>query len=230
MEVEVGDDSHNVSGPFAGLNNGRGIERGDTPVARLQRGFFERYTPAVARDLLGCRLVRVVGGRRLSGVIVETEAYRGRGDPASHAYSGRTPRNAVMFGEAGHAYVFFAYGFHNCLHVTTEPRGSPGAVLLRALKPDEGIPSPLGREKEDWRLANGPGKLTRALRVDRSFNGEDFVKSHRLFIEPGARPTRIRWSERVGVSRGVERKWRFYVGDSRFVSPGKPAFRGPQNP
>ena len=136
-----------------------------------------------------------------------------------------------MFGEAGHAYVFFAYGFHNCLNVTTEPPGSPGAVLLRALQPDEGIPvMSRGRTEQDWSIASGPGKLTRALRVDGTFNGEDFVNSRRLFIEPGARPNWIRRSQRIGISRGVERKWRFYVGDSRFVSPGRPTSKGPQNP
>jgi len=92
---------------------------------RLQRSFFARYTPTVARELVGCRLVMMNRGRRLSGRIVETEAYRGSGDPASHAYPGRTNRNAVMFGEAGHAYVFFTMGMHYCLNVTTETPGTP---------------------------------------------------------------------------------------------------------
>ena len=201
-------------------------------MARLGREFFERYTPVVARDLLGCRLVRMWRDKRLSGIIVETEAYRGRGDPASHAYPGKTARNAVMFGDAGHAYVYFSYGFHNCLNVTTEGPGTPGAVLLRALEPQDGA-----SEMARWRgvkdlrqVADGPGKLTRALRVDRSFNGEDLIDSHRLFVESGPTPGGVRRSERVGISRGTERKWRFYVAGSEFVSPGKPSRRSSQNP
>jgi DNA-3-methyladenine glycosylase len=192
--------------------------------SRLGRRFFQRYTPAVARGLLGCRLVRVVGGRRLSGVIVETEAYRGRGDPASHAYPGRTARNAVMFGEAGHAYVYFSYGFHYCLNVTTEGTGRPGAVLFRALEPLEGVQEMVENRgvEGEGHTADGPGKLTQALRIDRSLNGEDLVTSKRLFIELGTKPPRIRRSERIGISRGTERKWRFYVADNKFVSSGNP--------
>jgi DNA-3-methyladenine glycosylase len=201
-------------------------------MTRLGREFFDRYTPEVARGILGCRLVRVWRGRRLSGTIVETEAYRGKGDPASHAYPGRTARNAVMFGEAGHAYVYFSYGFHNCLNVTTEPRGVPGAVLLRALEPIEGRSQMALRKgvEDDRRIADGPGKLTRALRIDRSFNGEDLVNSRRLFIEAGASKVRVRRTQRIGISRGTERRWRFYVEGSRFVSRGKTSTRRPQNP
>ena len=202
------------------------------PLSRLGREFFERYTPVVAKDLLGCRLVRVWRGKRFSGIIVETEAYRGKGDPASHAYPGRTPRSAVMFGEAGHAYVYFSYGFHNCMNVTTERPGVPGAVLLRALQPSEGASemSRRIRAKDERRIANGPGKLTYALRIDRGFNGEDLVHSPRLFVESGASPGRIVRSERVGISRGTERKWRYYVAGSAFVSPGRPSQGDLQNP
>ncbi len=201
-------------------------------MARLEREFFERYTPAVAKDLLGCRLVRVVDGRRLAGAIVETEAYRGRDDPASHAYPGRTARNAVMFGEAGHAYVYFSYGFHNCLNVTTEREGTPGAVLLRALQPTEGVPKMTqNRGGRSGRLvADGPGKLTQALAIDRSLNDEDLVKSRKLFIEAGLRPVRVGRSERIGISRGTKRRWRFYVTGSEFVSRGKPSGFRAQNP
>ncbi len=201
-------------------------------MARLNREFFERYTPAVAKDLLGCKLVRVVDGRRLVGTIVETEAYRGRDDPASHAYPGKTPRNAVMFGEAGHAYVYFSYGSHNCLNVTTEREGTPGAVLLRALQPTEGIAKMI-QNRGGWSgklVADGPGKLTQALVIDRSLNGEDLVKSGKLFIETGLRPVRVSRSGRIGISRGTERRWRFYVAESEFVSRGKPTGIGAQNP
>lgn len=201
-------------------------------MLRLEREFFERYTPYVARDLLGCRLVRVTRGKRLSGVIVEAEAYRGRSDPASHAYPGRTLRNAVMYGEPGHAYVYFSYGFHNCLNVTTERRGSPGAVLIRAIEPVEGrdemVRNRAGKGADH--IADGPGRLTQALAIDRGFNGEDLVTSRKLFIEAGTMPPRIRRSERVGITRGMERKWRYYVEGSGFVSRGRPSHRSPQNP
>jgi DNA-3-methyladenine glycosylase len=108
-------------------------------LPRIGRKFFERYTPRVAREILGFELVRIVEGKRLSGIIVEAEAYRGNRDPASHAYMGRTKRNEVMFGEAGHAYVYFTYGFHHLLNITTESPGTPGAVLIRALEPREGV-------------------------------------------------------------------------------------------
>jgi len=127
-----------------------------------------------------------------------------------------------MFGDAGHAYVYLSYGFHNCLNVTTEDPGVPGAVLLRALEPVEGT-SVMARQngrKDNRHIADGPGKLTRALRIDRSFNGEDLVTSQKLFIEAGASPPRIRRSQRIGISRGTERRWRFYVEGSRFVSRG----------
>lgn len=199
---------------------------------RLQRRFFERYTPEVARALLGCRLVRVVNGKRLSGVIVETEAYRGRRDPASHAYPGRTKRNAVMFGEAGHAYVYFTYGFHHCLNVTTEHSGSPGAVLLRAIEPVEGVREMVQNRqlRAPAHIADGPGRLTQALGIDRSLNDEDMVTSVLLFVERGPRPLTIRRSSRVGIKRGTERLWRYFIGGNRHVSHGRPAFAESQNP
>ena len=201
-------------------------------LPRLGRAFYERYTPDVARDLLGCRLVRVDRGRRLSGVIVETEAYRGHGDPASHAYGGRTARNSVMFGEAGHAYLYFIYGFHHCLNVTTEGHGIPGAVLLRAVEPLEGA-AEMARNRqlrEAAHLADGPGRLTQALRIDLRMNGEDMVASETLFIERGTRPKRIGVSSRIGITAATRRKWRYFVVGSRSVSRGKPSAPAPQNP
>jgi len=199
---------------------------------RLGREFFERYTPEVARDLLGCRLVRVVEGRRLSGAIVETEAYRGRGDPASHAFPGKTKRNEVMFGDAGHAYVYFSYGFHHCLNVTTERPGSPGAVLLRAIEPVEGVQDMVlnRRLAEGVHVADGPGRLTQALAIDRRLNGEDMVTSDSLFVERGPRPPKIGRSRRVGIARGIERKWRYFIAGNRHVSRGRPASAKSQNP
>ncbi|MDG6942396.1 MAG: DNA-3-methyladenine glycosylase [Nitrososphaerota archaeon] len=196
----------------------------------IPREFFNRYTPEVARDLLGCRLVRMVGGKRLSGIVVETEAYRGPRDPASHAYRGKTPRNSVMFGPPGHAYVYFTMGMHYCLNVTTEPIGTPGAVLLRAIEPEEGIevmvrnrgPVAVGR------LASGPGNLTKALNIGKELDREDLVTSERVFLERGRVTGEVGTSPRVGVSAGRSSRWRFFEQSNPFVSRGRPSF--PQNP
>ncbi|MDV3277828.1 MAG: DNA-3-methyladenine glycosylase [Nitrososphaerales archaeon] len=180
---------------------------------------------------MGCRLVRVLRGRRLAGVVVEVEAYRGEDDPASHAYGGITERNKVMFGEEGHAYVYFTMGMHWCLNVTTEEPGRAGAVLIRALEPTEGLDvmaKRRGRTRIE-ELANGPAKLTQALGIDGRMNGEDLVRSLRLFIEREVDPRAIATSSRVGISRGRELEWRFFVKDSKFVSKAKPAVRA-QNP
>ena len=188
-------------------------------MARLTRRFFERYTSGVAKALLGTILVRVLDGERLSGTIVETEAYRGSGDPASHAYGGRTKRNALMFGEGGHAYIYFSYGFHWCLNLTTEPAGSAGAVLVRAVEPIEGLEKMLrirGLDSNEH-VADGPGKLTQALGIDSDLNGEDMVTSNRLFVEEGEGVEKILASSRVGIRRGVEFKWRFFVKGNRFI-------------
>ena len=169
--------------------------------------------------------MRVVEGERLSGMIVETEAYRGAKDPASHACNGMTKRNAVMFGEGGHAYVYFSYGAHWCLNLTTEPAGRAGAVLVRAVEPIEGLRQMLRNRSlvSDEHVTDGPGKLTQALRIDSSLNGEDLVRSERLFVEHGENVKEIGSSSRVGIRRGVELRWRFFVKGNRFVSEAKPS-------
>ena len=193
-------------------------------MQRLGREFYGRYTPKVARELLGTVLVRVLDGERLSGVIVETEAYRGDDDPASHAYRGRTKRNELMFGPAGHAYVYFSYGSHWCFNVTTEAPGRPGAVLLRAVEPLQGFETMLKRRGEagSRHLADGPGRLTRAFGIELDLNGEDLTSSERLFIETGSEPLSVASSGRVGVSRGQGLEWRFFVPGNRFVSKTRP--------
>jgi DNA-3-methyladenine glycosylase len=188
-------------------------------AARLSREFYGRDTALVARELLGQRLVRIIDGRRLSGRICETEAYGGPGDPSSHAYR-RTPRSEIMFGAPGFAYVYFIYGTHHCINAVTEPPGVPGAVLIRALIPDEN-----GAEMRRRRglpasgpglrgVADGPGKLCQALAISLSENGADLATGEELFIEEDApvREERVRVTPRVGV-RGDEesrnRPWRF---------------------
>ena len=189
-------------------------------VERLDRPFFSRYTPDVAQSLLGCLLVRKIGSAKLSGRIVEVEAYRGADDPASHSFRGATKRSAIMFGEPGHVYVFFSYGNHWCLNFTTEEEGKPGAVLIRALEPIEGV-TRMAKNRgvsDVTLLTNGPGKLTEALSIDRDFNGEDVVTSKRLFLLGREDPVKLKASRRIGISKGKEKRWRYYIDENPFVS------------
>jgi DNA-3-methyladenine glycosylase len=191
----------------------------------MERDFYKRSTLTVARELLGQRLVRVIDGQRLSGLIAEVEAYIGEDDAACHATCGRTPRNEAMYGPPGHAYVYFIYGMHHCLNVVTEEEGFPAAVLIRALKPLEGLDI-LRRyrpDRPDRELTNGPAKLCQALAIDKSFNGVDLCSGELLFIEEGQRVTQgeIAASPRIGikadeVARSVP--WRFYLKGNDFVS------------
>jgi len=190
----------------------------------LGRRFYSRDTIEVARNLLGKYLVRQIDRKRLVGKIVEVEAYRGVDDPASHAYRGETARNKLMFGEAGHAYIYLIYGKHHCLNVTTERVGVPGAVLIRALEPVAGIEfMKKNRKSNDLvNLTNGPGRLTEAMGITKELNGWDLTKGETLFI---SEPTRkesfcIRAATRIGVKKGVDKPWRFYIEANKFVSKG----------
>jgi len=189
-------------------------------LARLNRSFYSRYTPDVARDLLGSVLVREIGGEVLRSKVVEVEAYRGSDDPASHAYRGVTKRTAVMFGEPGHAYVYFIFGNHHCLNLTTESEGEPGAVLIRAVEPLEGIEEMRRRRgvQELTNLTSGPGKLTRALGIDLRLNGEDVVESKQLYLVSGRQGGRVAVSTRIGVTSAKDRPWRYYLDGNPFVS------------
>jgi DNA-3-methyladenine glycosylase len=150
----------------------------------LPRSFYDRSTLIVARELLGARLVRILDGIRLAGIIVEAEAYVGEADLGCHARAGRTQRNAVMYGPPGHAYVYFTYGMHWMLNAVTEREGFPAAVLLRAIQPVEGVET-IARRR-DGRDTLGPAKLTQALGVERALNGADLTsRSAGLWIEAG---------------------------------------------
>ena len=190
----------------------------------LPRAFFDRPVLRVARDLLGALLVRDLGrGRVLTGRIVEVEAYDGERDRASHAFRGRTTRTEVMFGEPGHAYVYFIYGMHCCLNAVTGAEGTASAVLIRALAPvggerwmDPGR-SPAGR------IASGPGRLTRAFGIDRTLNRADLCAPGPLFLAHGE-PVSARWiarGERIGVEYAgawARKPWRFGVRGERALS------------
>jgi len=184
----------------------------------LPRPFYERDTATVARALLGQRVVRVLDGQRVGGLICETEAYGGAADRASHAYR-RTPRSAIMYGPPGYAYVYFVYGMHFCLNAVTEADEQPGAVLIRAIVPDEGVAIVRGRrgrasERSERGLTDGPGKLCHALGITRAQNGIDLTASAALSVEAGVAVAdeRIEITPRIGV-RGDEiargRLWRF---------------------
>jgi DNA-3-methyladenine glycosylase len=203
-------------------------------MGRLGRDFYRRSTLAVARELLGQRLVRVIDSERLSGLIVEVEAYIGEDDAACHAACGRTPRNETMYGPPGHAYVYFIYGMHHCLNVVTEEEGFPAAVLIRALEPLEGLDimrrhrlplssPPMGGKEGGRELTNGPAKLCQALAIVKSFNGVDLCTSEVLFIEEGRMVAQeeIAASPRIGVKadeRARSVPWRFYLKGNGFVS------------
>jgi DNA-3-methyladenine glycosylase len=194
---------------------------------RLPRSFFARPSTEVAPELLGRILVRVLpDGTRLSGRVVETEAY-GEGDPASHAFRGRTRRNSVMFGPPGHLYVYFTYGMHFCMNVVTESEGRGSAVLLRAAEPLEGHAAMAERRgtREVRRLCSGPARWTQAFGIARGENGADLVRGREVYLLEGepVRPSAIRITTRVGVNVGIERPWRFLVAESPFVSPGRPS-------
>ena len=194
----------------------------DGTVRPLPRSFYNQGTVTVARRLLGKHLVRLKGDVKLLGRIVEVEAYRGRDDPASHAYRGRTPRNKPMFGDPGHAYVYFTYGNHYCLNVTTQKRGIAGAVLIRAIEPLSGLNlmKCFRPGVSELHLTNGPGKLTRALAIDKSLNETDLTRTGHIFIGQSrkAPPVHIGRSARIGITLGKERLWRFYIKGNRYVS------------
>jgi len=188
----------------------------------ILRRFYERDVVDVARDLLGKLLVREVEGKRLVGRIVEVEAYRGRDDPASHAYRGRTKRNEVMFGKPGLAYIYLAYGVNWCLNITSEPEGEPAAVLIRAVEPLEGIEEMMANRQVSnlKNLTNGPGKLTKAFKIDGSLNGWDVTKGEILYIvyPDEEEEFEIGVSARIGIKVGLDKPWRFFIKNNPFVS------------
>ncbi len=189
----------------------------------LTRRFYARSPAVVAQGLIGKVLVRNLDtGNKLEGVIVETEAYEGFADPASHAFRGKTKRNEVMFGEAGHAYVYFTYGFHHCLNFVTQTKGNPSAVLIRAAEPTLGLDFMRQRRKTEivTKIANGPGKLCQAFSIDLSLNGTDVTKlDSPISVRGGQREKYgVLSGRRIGIRQGVEKPWRFYSAGSIFVS------------
>jgi DNA-3-methyladenine glycosylase len=209
----------------------------------LPRSFYLRPTLQVARGLLGKHIVRKVSTKLLIGKIVEVEAYC-KGDPASHAYRGRTKRNDVMFWEGGHLYVYFTYGMHFCSNVVTGNEGIGEAVLLRAVEPvtgiemmmknrkkhlSSGVVEPLSEKKKKLRrgsipdtlrnLTNGPAKFCQAFGIARKENGLNLLDSEISITDGEHIPSKfIKRSSRIGIQQGLEKKWRFFIAGNPWVS------------
>ncbi|MFQ6025518.1 MAG: DNA-3-methyladenine glycosylase [Nitrosopumilaceae archaeon] len=179
----------------------------------LPRKFYARDTVLVAKDLLGKQLVRKIGQRIMTGIIIETEAYRYKDDPASHGYQGETKRNKAMFGQVGMAYVYFTYGMHYCMNVVAKSDDyEAGAVLIRALKPKRGTELMKKNRKigSASNLTNGPAKLTQALQITKKQYGEDLTKISSLFITNGnSIRSKIITRPRIGIKRATDKRWNF---------------------
>ncbi|HYP55497.1 MAG TPA: DNA-3-methyladenine glycosylase [Solirubrobacterales bacterium] len=188
---------------------------------RLGVEFFARSVHEVARDLVGCRLFYEGRG----GVVVETESYE-RDDPACHAYVGLTRRTEVLFGPPGRAYVYLSYGIHSLLNAVSEPEGEAAAVLFRAIEPTHGLDQMRARrgERPDADLCSGPGKLTEALGITLADNGTDLTQDPFLLLppEPGWNGEIVA-SRRIGITKAVDRPWRFSLAGSPYVSRPRPA-------
>jgi DNA-3-methyladenine glycosylase len=199
-----------------------------TPLAR---DFFNRDSREVGRELLGKLLVRREGRKKLVARVVEVEAYLGKDDPAAHSFGGPTPRNMVMFGPPGFAYVYFIYGNHYCLNVSCQPEGNAAAVLFRALEPLAGMDQMALRRDitvespRDLRLlTSGPGRMAEAFGVTRERdNGKDLtsVRSDLWLADDGFVPTSILATKRIGITKAAEHLWRYVIAGNPFVSGPK---------
>jgi len=190
----------------------------------LPRSFYLRDTSQVAKDLLGKILVRVVHGQLLAGIIVETEAYKGIDDPASHAFKGKTPRTEVMFGLVGHAYIYFIYGMHFNLNIVAHEKKKPsGGVLIRAVEPIIGIDimKEVRKVSSITNISNGPGKIGQAFFIDRSLYGCDVTHAGPLFVAQAPLDLacdHIVEAPRIGITRAQDKLWRFYYEHNPYVS------------
>jgi DNA-3-methyladenine glycosylase len=203
-------------------------------MSKLDRDFYLRDALTVAKDLLGKQLVHETDDYRVVGKIVETEAYMGPIDKASHAYGGRrTNRNEVMYHKGGISYVYLIYGMYHCFNVVTEPKGKASAVLVRAVEPIDGIEHMsrlrYGAEvsclspKQKLGLCNGPGKLCISLDIGRSENGLDLCGSTLYIYEIHNEPFTIKASPRINIDYAeeyIDKPWRFYIEENKYVSKG----------
>jgi DNA-3-methyladenine glycosylase len=186
-----------------------------------ERARLRRLLAAPARDaaraLVGCVLVRRLGGRTVAARIVEAEAYLGERDPAAHVYGGRTPRTAPLYGAPGTLYVYFVYGMHHCLNIAVDASGTPGCVLIRACEPLAGSGLPPAS-------LSGPARLCRALEIDTRLSGRHLFEARApLTLREGAPPSRVAVARRIGINVARERRLRFYDPASAAVSAARPA-------
>jgi DNA-3-methyladenine glycosylase len=192
----------------------------DAVDGRLGTDFFDRSVHTVARELIGCQLLFAGVG----GTIVEVEAYE-REDPASHSFAGLTERTKVMFGPPGRAYVYLSYGIHSLVNFVCEPEGEAAAVLIRALEPTTGLDEMHARRpaaRSDLDLCSGPGKLTEALGITLADNADRLDRDPFLLLPPEDDPPAVITSPRVGITKAVERPWRFSAAGSPYVSRPRP--------
>lgn len=205
-------------------------------MKKLQRNFFTRSTLTVAKNFLGMFISRVWRGEKIVGKIVEVEMYIGPNDKASHAYMGKiTKRNQAEYLVGGHIYIYLCYGMHWQFNITTEGGGNPACILIRALEPVIDSKNSKFQDlssKEIVNLANGPGKLCRYLKLNKSFYGEDLIKSQRIWFSTppannGKEMIRIKKSGIIATPRiridyageyWAKKPWRFYIKDNPFVS------------
>ena len=178
----------------------------------LPRKFYQRDTVKVAKELLGKTLVRKIGNKKLSGIIIETEAYRGKNDPASHASHKKTDRNKAMFDQDGISYVYFTYGMYFMFNVVAKnKKQNAGAVLIRGIQPQDGINimKKNRKNKDELNITNGPGKLTQAMKITIKQYGVDLTKKGELYISEGIKVKNILQKPRIGISSGTEKLWNF---------------------
>lgn len=186
----------------------------------LSRSFFEGKTvEELANTLLGCELVHKTPEGITAGIIVETESYH-ETDEASHTYKNRSARVEAMFGPPGHAYIYFTYGVHWCFNITAEEEGVGAGVLIRALEPSQGIQlMKLRRKKENTReLCNGPAKLVQAMGISKSDYGRSLYNGELYINRTKMKDFEIVFGPRIGISKAVEKPWRFWIKDNKFVS------------
>lgn len=186
----------------------------------LKKQFYRRDTIKVAKELLGKIIVKTEKDRILSGMIVETEAYTGENDPASHSHNGITKRNNVMFEDGGKAYVYFVYGNHFCFNIVTEKKGTGSAVLIRAVEPLDGIEIMKNRRpkaKDIYNLTNGPGKFCSAFGINKKHNGLELTEGQ-IILTNSQKKFGILKSQRIGIEKGKQLQYRFFINGSKFVS------------
>lgn len=190
----------------------------------LPQSFYRRSALVVARDLLGTLLVHRTSAGTVVGRIVETEAYLGVKDPASHAYRGQTNRNRAMFGPPGRAYIYFTYGMHYCFNIVCRDHGIAAAVLIRALEPVRGLPLMHKRRRVNdvHQLTNGPAKLVSAMGITKEYYDQPVYRGPLTVQRPlGDRPKHISRGPRIGISRGQQFPYRFWLTDNSSVSQAR---------